>query len=156
MPSSIFKSSEYQNIMQQHLHQMIELLFEKDIEFRIICNKNHIEFIPELPIHISQKFSDIIIFDISEYSFESASIENDTLIFEAGFGEENVGARVNIPLLAIVQIFISEDLPPIVMNFAEPQPKKEITQSSQVKNSMEALLSNPENQGLLKKRGKKI
>ncbi len=151
MPTSIFKSHEYQNLMQQHLHKMIELLFKEDTEFRIICDTSYIEFIPKLPDYITQAFGEIIIFDIAEYSFESASIENETLTFEAGFGEENIGATVNIPLLAIAQIFIDEGYPPLAINFAKPVAKQEITQAQ---NSMDALLSNPKNQGLLKKKGK--
>lgn len=151
MPSSIFNSPEYQNLMQQHLHQTIELLFKEDTEFRIICNTEYVEFMPQLPDYITQTFGDIIIFDIAEYSFESASIENDILTFEAGFGEENIGTTVSIPLLAIAQIFIDEAYPPLAINFVKPTPKQTITQAQ---NSMDALLSNPKNQSLLKKKGK--
>lgn len=151
MPSSIFNSPEYQNLMQQHLYEMIELLFKEDTEFRIICNTQFVEFMPNLPDYITQTFGDIIIFDIAEYSFESASIENDILTFEAGFGEENIGTTVNIPLLAIAQIFIDESYPPLAINFVKPISKQKITQAQ---NSMDALLNNPKNQGLLKKKGK--
>lgn len=137
--------------MQQHLHQTIELLFKEDTEFRIICNTEYVEFMPQLPDYITQTFGDIIIFDIAEYSFESASIENDILTFEAGFGEENIGTTVSIPLLAIAQIFIDETYPPLAINFVKPTPKQTITQAQ---NSMDALLSNPKNQSLLKKKGK--
>lgn len=152
MPSSIFKSPEYQNLMQEHLHKMMELLFKEDTEFRIICDTSYIKFIPELPDYITQTFEDIIIFDIAEYSFESASIENGILTFEAGFGGENIGANVNMPLLAIAQIFIDEGYPPIAINFAKPHLLQK--ESTQVQNSMDALLNNPKNQGLLKKKGK--
>jgi len=137
--------------MQQHLHQMIELLFKENVEFRIICDTGYIEFTPNLPDYITQTFGDIIIFDIAEYSFESASIENGILTFEAGFGAENIGATVHVPLLTIAQIFIDEGYPPLVINFAKPIPKQETTQAQ---NSMDALLNNPKNQGLLKKKGK--
>jgi len=151
MPSSIFNSPKYQNLMQQHLHQVIELLFKEDTEFRIICNTQFVEFMPHLPDHITERFDDIIIFDIAEYSFESASITNDTLTFEAGFGEENIGTTVSIPLLAIAQIFIDETYPPLAINFVKPAQKQNIVQAQ---NSMDALLSNPKNQSLLKKKGK--
>ena len=151
MPSSIFNSPEYHDLMQQHLRQVIELLFKEDTDFRIICNTQFVDFMPRLPDHITERFDDIIMFDIAEYSFESASIEDDTLIFEAGFGEENIGTTVSIPLLAIAQIFIDETYPPLAINFIKPAPKQKI---SQTQNSMEALLKNPKNQSLLKKKGK--
>lgn len=151
MPTSIFNSPEYHNLIQQHLRKVIELLFKEDTEFRIICNTEFVEFMPHLPNYITEGFNDIIVFDIAEYSFESASIENDILTFEAGFGEENIGTTISIPLLAIAQIFIDETYPPLAINFLKPTPKQKIVQAQ---NSMDALLSNPKNQSLLKKKGK--
>jgi hypothetical protein len=85
---------------------------------------------------------------LSGYTFESAKIDKGYFVFEAGFGSENFGATVSVPLLAIKQLFVEEH--PIVINLAEPllAQKKE----DKVQNSMEALLNNPENKKLLKKK----
>ena len=81
---------------------------------------------------------------LANYSFESATLNKEFLEFEAGFGSENFGAVVQIPLLAIKQIFVGEY--PILINIASiPEEAEEI-------DSMSALLNNPENAKLLKRR----
>ncbi len=72
----------------------------------------------------------------------------DELIFEAGFGQENIGSFVSVPLSAILQIVIEET--PILINLSIPKEPEE-KDNGGVEKSMEALLSNPENQKLFKK-----
>ncbi|PHR53601.1 MAG: hypothetical protein COA44_15160, partial [Arcobacter sp.] len=74
--------------------------------------------------------------------------------FEAGFGADNLGSVVTVPLLGIMQIIIDET--PIFVNLASPtetkvtEAKNNPSENSGQKSSMEALLANPENKKFLK------
>ncbi len=146
MTINLFQTAQYRELMQSHIEQTIAYLFSKDQEFAIACEIKHVHFTPELPTSIKETFKETVLFIISAYSFETAKIEEGYFYFEAGFGDENFGATVSVPLLAIKQLFVGDH--PIVLNLSNPQEKK--TTSS--KNSMEALLNNPENKKLLKKK----
>jgi len=137
----------FQEIMQEHLIQMIEYLFNANQEFGIVCEIKEVSFTPTLPKDIADSLHEITLFRLENYSFESANINDDFLSFEAGFGTEPVGALVEIPVLAIKQIFVDEY--PILMNVASSGIG---TQETTVEvDSMSALLNNPENAKLLKK-----
>jgi hypothetical protein len=134
--------------MEEHLTKTILYLFEKDQEFAIACETDYVTFEPELPAEMKEGFNQTVLFVINGYTFESAKIEGNDFIFEAGFGNENFGATVFVPLLAIKQLFVGEH--PIIINMAEPLVLPKTTES--VQNSMEALLNNPENKKLLKRK----
>ena len=146
MTINLFQTSEYKTLMEEHISKTIHYLFEKNSEFAIACEIEYITFSPELPANILETFKETVLFIISGYAFETAKLEEGYLSFEAGFGENNFGSTVTVPLLAIKQIFVGDN--PIVMNFAQPL-KKKVASS---KNSMEALLNNPENKKLLRKK----
>jgi len=141
----LFQTSEYKSLIMAHIKNTITYLFSKNQEFGIVCEVKHVHFDPELPESIKESFDNTILFILSGYTFESAKLEKDTFFFEAGFGSDNFGSTVNIPLLAIKQIMVDEY--PIVFNLADP--KKE---DKAKENSMEALLNNPKNRALLKKK----
>jgi len=151
MTINLFQTSEYRTLMIQHITQTIGYLFEKNQEFSIACEVKHLTFMPELPRDIKETFKDTVLFILGGYTFESAGLDEEYLTFEAGFGEENFGSTISVPLLAIQQLFVGDN--PIVLNLAKPlspveKQKKSISQSQ--KSSMEALLNNPENKKLLK------
>jgi len=146
MTINLFQTSEYKALMEEHIDKTIHYLFEKNSEFAIACEIEHITFLPELPANILETFKETVLFILSGYAFETAKLEEGILYFEAGFGENNFGSTVRVPLLAIKQLFVGDN--PIVMNLAQPI-KKKVASS---KNSMEALLNNPENKKLLKKK----
>ena len=146
MTINLFQTSEYKALMEDHINRTILYLFEKDSEFAIACEIQHITFSPELPVNVLETFKETVLFILSGYAFETAKLEEGYLSFEAGFGENNFGSTVNVPLLAIKQLFVGDN--PIVMNFAQPTKKK----MASTQNSMEALLNNPENKKLLKKK----
>jgi len=146
MTINLFQTPEYRALMQEHIERTIGYLFEKNQEFAIACDIKHIDFQPELPSDILDAFKDTVLFVLSGYTFETAKLEDGYFSFEAGFGSENFGSVVTLPLLAIKQLFVGEN--PIVLNLAHPAPKPKATET----NSMEALLRNPENKRLLKKK----
>jgi len=150
MTINLLQTPEYRTLIQAHIVQTIEYLFNKNQEFALACEVKYITFTPELPSDIKDSFQDTVLFILSGFTFESAQLEEDYFSFEAGFGSDNFGSTVSIPLLAIKQISVSDN--PIVINLANPvmEEKKEINVSK--KSSMEALLNNPENKKLLKKK----
>ncbi|MEW5831379.1 MAG: hypothetical protein AB1763_00890 [Campylobacterota bacterium] len=149
----IIKSPSFARLMETHVRDMLIYLFENEQNFGILCKIEHITFDPPLPKHISEEFRAMTLFFLAGYTFESARIDNDALIFEAGFGHENVGSFVTVPLLSIVQIIIDDT--PAFVNLSLPyeqQPLPEIEKSEGIQNSMSAFLSNPENQRFIKKK----
>lgn len=149
MYKSFFDSQGYQSVMYRHIHEMVSLLLKEDVEFGIACDTSNISFLPELPSSIRDNFGERIFFILAEYSHESAHIKNNSLLFEAGFGDENFGSIVSIPLLAIQQIMVEDN--PILINFSSYEKYSEPTKEAPT-NSMEALLKNPKNKSLLAKK----
>jgi len=146
MTINLFQTPEYKKLIQEHIENTITYLFNKNQEFALACEIKYVSFTPELPSTIQETFQETVLFILSGYTFESAKLEDGYFFFEAGFGDENFGSTVTVPLLAIKQLFVGDH--PIVFNLAQPVKKKKVTQ----KNSMEALLNNPENKKLIKKK----
>lgn len=150
MTINLLQTPEYHRLMQSHIFQTVQYLFDKNQEFALACEVKYITFTPELPKDIKDSFDDTVLFILRGFTFESAQLNEDYFSFEAGFGNDNFGSVVSMPLLAIKQIFVGEN--PLLINLAHPeledQKKKE--ESASKKSSMEALLSNPENKKLLK------
>jgi hypothetical protein len=149
MTINLFQTPEYKALILEHISKTIGYMFSKQQEFAIACEIKHIIFTPELPQEIKEKFDDTVLFILSGYTYESAKLADGYFVFEAGFGSQNFGSTVSVPLLSIKQIFVGDN--PIVINLAEYTPKKQLQQDAK-KTSMESLLNNPENKKLLKKR----
>ena len=149
MTINLFQTPEYKNIISEHISKNILYMFEKQQEFAIACEIKHLTFTPELPQSLQETFDDTVLFILSGYTFESAKLEDDYFSFEAGFGEDNFGSTVSVPLLAIKQMFVGDH--PMVINLSEHTPIEKSVEKAK-NNSMESLLNNPENKKLLKKR----
>ena len=150
MTINLLQTPEYRALIQKHIFETITYLFNKNQEFALACEVKYITFTPELPANIKDTFEDTVLFILSGFTFESAQLNEEYFSFEAGFGSENFGSTVSLPLLAIKQLFVGDS--PIVINLANPvvESEKEKERSASKKSSMEALLSNPENKKLLK------
>jgi len=142
------QSSKYQELMKEHILSTIEYMFNNNQEFGIACEIAHVDFQPDLPTELKENLPEITLFMLANYSFETASVDAHYISFEAGFGSNNFAALVHIPLLCIKQLFVEEY--PILINVASVNeiPKEE----NATVDSMAALLKNPENAKLLKKR----
>ena len=143
------ESSAYKELMKEHIYATVEYLFDKDQEFGIACETINVGFEPNLPTELRASLPEVTLFMLANYSFETANIDTNYISFEAGFGTENFGALVHIPLLAVKQIFVDEY--PILINVANMNETVE-EESSESIDSMAALLNNPENAKLLKKK----
>ena len=146
MTINLFQTPEYRTLMKDHIEKTIGYLFNKNQEFSLACEIKHINFNPELPSSIQEAFNETVLFVLSGYTYETAKLDAGYFSFEAGFGSENFGSTVTVPLLAIKQLFVGDN--PIVLNLAHPIDKEQVSKKS----SMEALLGNPENKKLLKKK----
>jgi hypothetical protein len=150
MTINLLQTPEYRTLIQSHIFETIKFLFNKNQEFALACEVKYITFTPELPSEIKDKFDDTVLFILSGFTFESAQLDEEYFSFEAGFGSDNFGSTVSLPLLAIKQLFLGDN--PIVINLANPviESEKKKEASASKKSSMEALLKNPENKKLLK------
>lgn len=151
MLDRIIEDRNFAKLMQNNIEKLIIYLFEKEQNFGILCKIEGVLFEPELPRSINSEFRPMTLFFLAGYTFDTARISGDDLVFEAGFGTDNFGSVVTVPLLNIVQIIVDET--PLFINLANF--KKEIqketkTDNSGVQNSMASFLSNPENSKFLK------
>ncbi|MDQ1297637.1 MAG: hypothetical protein QG558_175 [Campylobacterota bacterium] len=152
----IIKSPSFGRLMEAHVRDILIFLFESDQNFGVLCKIEHLTFDPPLPDDISREFRPMTLFFFAGYTFESARLENNMLYFEAGFGQENIGSLVSVPLLSIVQVIIDDT--PAFVNLAIPQKESihvAIEKKEGIKNSMSSFLSNPENQKFIKEPSKK-
>ena len=148
----VLKDRSYASLMQKHIVEILTHLFDQNQNFGILCKIETLTFDPALPDDITSEFRPMTLFFLAGYTFESARLEENHLIFEAGFGADNLGSVVRVPILGVMQIIIDET--PILVNLSSPQEEKSEEENPQEnsgqKSSMEALLANPENKKFLK------
>lgn len=113
----------FRNIKAKHAKEILSFLLSEKEEFDLLCVTKEISFNPLLPTHISSAFGDIILFSLANYTLQSAKIIKNTIEFEAGFGEENFGSIVSLPIDAILQI--SKNETPLFVNVTATIPKPE-------------------------------
>lgn len=154
MLDTLIDDKEFAKLMQKNMQDLIVLFFQKEQNFGILCKVDDVGFNPPLPDNISSEFRSLTLFFLAGYTFESARIEDGYLVFEAGFGSENFGSVVSVPLLSILQVIVDET--PVLINLAnlkqleQAGKKEEIIDEQGVKNSMASFLSNPENSKFIK------
>lgn len=156
MLSDLHNDKAFSKLISSHIVSIISHLFENNYHFGILCRIDHVDFSPELSEEIIAEFRPLTLFFLAGYTFESARVDKDNLYFEAGFGPDNLGAQVCVPLKDIIQVIIDET--PIFVNSTT----KYVPQSTQDKstaesegareNSFAALMANPDNQKLMKKK----
>ncbi|WP_457560707.1 hypothetical protein [Caminibacter sp.] len=139
----IIENKEFQKLKEKHAKELLYFLLDniKD-EFSILCNLDGVRFNPELPPHIKSAFKEVIMFVLANYTLSTARIEGENLVFEAGFGEENFGSVVTVPIENIIQI-LQEDTP-LFINVAATLPKPK--EPEKPKNPFEL---NPRNKKLM-------
>ncbi len=146
----LVNSPEFQSMMQSHLREIMALLLERDTPFGLLCNIEYVSFDPPLPPELSEQLQSVTLFMIAGYTFDSFEITEHNIFFEAGFGPQNFGSVVSMPILAVLQVIVDET--PLLINMALPaDTDEERMEEPGVKSSMEALLSNPENRKFIKK-----
>ncbi|MDU5326069.1 hypothetical protein [Campylobacter ureolyticus] len=118
---TILKDSVFCDLMKNHAKECLEYLLERNRGFNIVVNLKNVKFNPELPKEISDNFSDLIMFELDNYTLESAFLKDDFLIFEAGFGNENFASTLSVPFNDIIQINLKNQ--PIFINLSIQEKK---------------------------------
>lgn len=116
MFEKIIVDSEFKKLMQKHSKEMLEFVLTSD--FKIVANLKSVNFNPPLPENIKSNLSKlpVILFELANYTLDSATLSDEGLKFEAGFGEEDFASTVTIPYLGVVQIIVDDK--PIFINLA--------------------------------------
>jgi hypothetical protein len=148
-PREFLENKEFIQTVHQSLMQTLLLLFKNDTPFKIVANISRVSFDPKLPASFMQDFKNLTVFLLENYTFSSAKLTNDCLIFDAGFDDGKYVSSVTVPIGAIVQIAIENT--PVIVNLSIDTDKPTSNREERSKESLEALLSNPENQKLVKK-----
>jgi len=150
---NVIEDEGFAKIMKKNIQDLIIHFFEKEQNFGILCKIEDVDFNPSLPESINSEFRPLTLFFLAGYTFETARIEDSLLIFEAGFGTDNFGSVVSVPLLSVLQVIVDET--PVMINLSTYKEKigviKEAVDDNGVQNSMSSFLNNPENSKFLKK-----
>lgn len=110
MIRNIIEDEEYKNLIENQIKETVFFLLEKNQEFSITANIEPVTFTPELPSVIRNQMHKFSLFTLSNYTYTTVQIDDDYMSFEAGFGNENFGSVVKIPLHAIFQIVVDESI----------------------------------------------
>lgn len=153
MLEKVIEDKSFAQIMRKSIEDVVVHFFQTEQNFGILCKIEEVGFQPALPESINEEFRPLTLFFLAGYTFDTAKIEDNMLIFEAGFGGDNFGSIVSVPLLSIMQIIIDET--PVFINLSiykekVEEEKKMEKDASGVKNSMASFLNNPENSKFLK------
>lgn len=152
MLENVIEDEGFARLMQNNIQELIIHFFQREQNFGILCKIEDATFEPELPRSINSEFRPLTLFFLAGYTFETARVEDASLVFEAGFGPDNFGSIVRVPLLSIMQIIVDET--PVLINLAVYEKEKVAVRSndkSGEENSMASFLSNPENSKFVKK-----
>ena len=147
---NIVEDIQYKNMLEGQIFQVMEYLVNKDEEFSITANIKGVSFNPEIPESISETFAHFTLFTLSNYTYETIVLTENSISFEAGFGSENFGSVVTVPLYAVFQIVIDESI--LFLNPTATVEKyfvKESLSENQINRSMNAFTLNNKNKDLL-------
>ena len=147
---NIVEDIKYRKMLEGQIYEVIEYLINKNEEFSITVNIKGVDFNPAIPESISDNFPPFTLFVLSNYTYESIILDEKTITFEAGFGNENLGSHVTIPLYAIFQIVIEESI--LFLNptaTVETYFEKDEIEEEQTSRSVNAFTLNKKNKDLL-------
>lgn len=147
---NIVEDINYRDMLEGQIFEVIEYLVEKGEEFSITANIKGVNFNPEIPEAIEKSFSHFTLFALANYTYTTIELTETHISFETGFGAENFGSVVTIPLYAIFQIVIEESI--LFLNPTATVDKYFIKQDSvadQESRSMNAFKMNKKNKDLL-------
>ena len=108
--NEILENAKFSEIMCENIKNCINFLLDENQGFKILARFKFVEFEQPLPKEFIENFENFILFELANYTFETAQIIGDNLTFDAAFGEENFESEVKIPLFSVVQILVDEDV----------------------------------------------
>lgn len=142
MITEVIESESFKDLMKKQIKELIDYLLSANKEFAITVNVKAASFNPELPEAIESKLSKFSLFILSNYTYSTIQINNDTISFEAGFGSENFGSTVTIPLESVFQIVIDDSI--LLINSVATVEKFNEKKAS-LNKSMNVFKNNPNN-----------
>ncbi len=110
MINDIIEDIEYKKLVEEQIKENIIFLLNKNQEFSVTANIESATFTPELPNVIKDQMHKFSLFILSNYTYSTVQINDMHLSFEAGFGSENFGSEVKIPLHSVFQIIVDESI----------------------------------------------
>jgi hypothetical protein len=147
---NIVEDINYRDMLEGQIFEVIEFLLEKEEEFSVTANIKGIDFNPKIPESISKTFPPFTLFTLANYTYSTIELTETHISFETGFGAENFGSLVSIPLYAIFQIVIEESIlflnPTATVEKYFEKVKEDADQKSR---SMNAFTMNKKNKNLL-------
>ncbi len=147
MITKILQDIEYRKLQESQVKEQLLKLVDLVDTFAITANINATSFNPDLPDEIKDSFSQYTLFSFANYTFESIVLNEDSISFEAGFGEDNIGSLVAIPYIAIFQIIVDESI--LFINPSATMVIKKDKEINQEERSMNAFTLNAKNKNLL-------
>ena len=151
---NIIEDIDYRDMIEGQIFEVIGYLLNKNEEFSITVNINGVNFNPEIPESISQNFQNFTLFTLANYTYTTIELTDTHISFETGFGAENFGSVVTIPLYAIFQVVVKESI--LFLNPTATVEKYFIKQEVKLKDdedqqtrSMNAFTMNRKNKDLL-------
>jgi hypothetical protein len=153
---NVLEDINFRNLIETQIYEVIDYLLASNEEFSITANLDGINFDPSIPESIFKTFAHYTLFTLANYTYESIVLTDTHISFETGFGEENFGSVVTIPLYAIFQIIINESIlflnPTATVEKFINQKENNLTKEiddEQKKRSMNAFTMNKKNKGLI-------
>ena len=147
---NIIEDKQYKNMVEDQIYEVIEFLLSKNEEFSISANIKGVSFNPQIPATISENFPQYTLFTLANYTYTTIELTQTDISFETGFGAENFGSVVTIPLYAIFQIVLEESI--LFLNPTATVAKYFITKKEQLDQetrSKNAFMLNKKNRDLL-------
>jgi len=150
---NIIEDVEYKEMLESQIFEVIEFLLEKGEEFSITANINGVNFNPEVPEAIAESFPHFTLFTLANYTYTTIQLTETDISFETGFGAENFGSVVTLPLYAIFQIVIDESIlflnpTATVTKYFPKNKEKEPILENQESRSLNAFKKNSKNKNL--------
>ena len=140
MINDIIEDIDYKELVETQMNDTITFLLKKNQEFSITANIESATFTPELPKVIKEHMHKFSLFVLSNYTYTTIQINDMCISFEAGFGNENFGSVVKIPLHSVFQIIVDESI--LYINSVATVEK---FNNNLKKNSFDVFKNNPNN-----------
>lgn len=137
---NIIEDEKYKKLVSKQIVETIHFLLSKDQEFSITANMDALSFEPELPNSIKEQMAKFPLFILSNYTYTTIVVNEKEINFEAGFGSENFGSTVSVPVHSIFQIIVEESI--LYLNSVATVDKFNKDQKEKSKNIFK---SNPKN-----------
>ncbi len=152
MIHNIIDNLEYKELMEAQVFDIIEFLLNHEEEFSLTANINGVEFNPQIPKTIADNFPHFTLFTLANYTYTTIELSEGYISFETGFGAENFGSVVTIPLHAVFQVIVDESilfLNPTATVERYFRKEKPLSQNvDQETRSLNAFKNNSKNKGL--------